>query len=282
VNILTFDIEEWFHILDNDSTKIYAEWNRYESRIHANMERIFNLLDDRGIKATFFCLGWIAEKYPEVIRKIVEHGYEVGTHTTMHQLIYEQSPRVFEQDLEYSIKKLEDITGKKVRCFRAPGFSIREENKWAFEVLASQGIEIDSSIFPAPRAHGGFPSYKEAFPSRLRYNGILIKELPINYTTILGKAIMYSGGGYFRLFPYCFIRQWAKKADYIMTYFHPRDFDAEQPVIPCLPLSRIFKSYVGLGTAFLKLKKLLQDFDFIDIAAADTLIDWEKVRVITI
>jgi polysaccharide deacetylase family protein (PEP-CTERM system associated) len=202
MNILTFDIEEWFHILDNDSTKTCTEWDQYESRIHANMERIFETLNAFTVKATFFCLGWIAEKYPEIIRAIAEHGYEVGTHTAMHQLIYEQSPGIFEQDLEYSVKTLEDITGKKVRCFRAPGFSIREENKWAFEILFNQGIEIDSSIFPAPRAHGGFPSYKEAFPSVLQYNQIRLKEFPINYTTVLTKSIIYSGGGYFRLFPY--------------------------------------------------------------------------------
>jgi polysaccharide deacetylase family protein (PEP-CTERM system associated) len=282
MNILTFDIEEWFHILDHDSTKSSAEWAQYESRIHQNMERILGILDAVKVKATFFCLGWVAEKYPEIIKEIAVRGYEVGTHTTMHQLIYEQCPRDFEQDLAHSIKTLEDITGKKVRCFRAPGFSIREENKWAFEVLAAQGIEIDSSIFPAPRAHGGFPSYKEAFPSILRYNKITLKEFPINYTTILTKPIIYSGGGYFRLFPYLCIRHWVRGASYLMTYFHPRDFDATQPRISTLPLIRIFKSYVGLKTAFDKLRKLFEDFDFVDIAEADKMIDWNNVQVVTI
>jgi polysaccharide deacetylase family protein (PEP-CTERM system associated) len=210
-------------------------------------------------------LGWIAEKYPEIVRKITALGYEIGTHTTMHQLIYEQNPKVFEQDAEHSVKTLEDIIGKKVRCFRAPGFSITEENRWAFEVLVSQGIEIDSSIFPASRAHGGFSSYKEAFPSVVQYNKIRLKEFPINYTTILSKPVIYSGGGYFRLFPYWCIKHWVRNASYLMTYFHPRDFDPEQPKISTLPLTRIFKSYVGLKSAFGKFQKLLNDFDFVDI-----------------
>ncbi|GHT88355.1 hypothetical protein FACS1894137_16620 [Spirochaetia bacterium] len=122
------------------------------------MERIFTFLDTIKVKATFFCLGWIAETYPQIVKEVIARGYEIGTHTTMHQLVYEQSPQGFAQDLERSIKTLEDITGQKVKYFRAPGFSIRTDNRWVFDILLSQGIEIDSSIFPAPRTHGGFPS----------------------------------------------------------------------------------------------------------------------------
>ncbi|GHV07705.1 polysaccharide deacetylase [Spirochaetia bacterium] len=282
MNILTFDIEEWFHILDNDSTKTINEWNHYESRIYANMERIFNLLEAAQVKATFFCLGWIAETYPEIIKEIVKRGYEIGTHTTAHQLVYEQAPKIFSSDLERSVKTLEDITGQKVKCFRAPGFSIREDSRWVFDILVSQGIEIDSSIFPAARAHGGFPSYKAIAPAMIQYDGIFLKEFPINYTTIFGRPLIYSGGGYFRLFPYSYIKHWTKETSYLMTYFHPRDFDAEQPVIKSLSHLRRFKSYVGLSSAFKKLQKLLADFDFIDIAEADKLIDWEKARTITV
>ena len=283
MNILTFDIEEWFHILDNDSTRTINEWKNYESRIHGNMERIFNFLDTIKVKATFFCLGWIAETYPQVVKDIIARRYEIGTHTTMHQLIYEQNPKEFAQDLEHSVKTLEDITGQKIKYFRAPGFSIRIDNRWVFDILVSQGIEIDSSIFPVHRgAHGGFPSYNAIEPSILQYNGLRLKEFPISYTTILGKPVIYSGGGYFRLFPYSFIKQWTKKSAYVMTYFHPRDFDATQPKIPSLSFIRTFKSYVGLATSFNKLKKLLNDFHFVDIAEADRLINWEKVRTITV
>lgn len=282
VNILTFDIEEWFHLLDNESTKTVHQWKNYEVRIHQNMERILNILEKNDTKATFFCLGWIAETYPEVIREIVDRGYEIGTHTRMHQLVYEQKPEEFESDLDCSIKTLEDITGQKVKYFRAPGFSITESEKWAFEILAKYGIEVDSSIFPAPRAHGGFPSYKTPTPSLLKYNGITLKEFPINYTTIANRPIIYSGGGYFRLLPYKLIKKWTKKSNYTMSYLHPRDFDAGQPVIKELSAARRFKSYVGLKGSTNKLEKWLTDFKFVDIDTACGMIDWNKVPVVNL
>jgi peptidoglycan-N-acetylglucosamine deacetylase len=280
INILTFDIEEWFHLLDNESTKTVNEWKNYEVRIHANMERIFTILEKTNTKATFFCLGWIVETYPQIIKEIVARGYEIGTHTRMHQLIYEQSPIEFLNDLQHSVKTLEDLTGKKVKYFRAPGFSIREDNKWAFEIMASQGIEVDCSIFPAPRAHGGFPSYKQPVPSILKYNGIELKEFPVNFKTILGKPVIFSGGGYFRLFPYPLIKRWTNESSYIMTYLHPRDFDADQPVIKELSLPRKFKSYVGIIGAFDKLDHWLSDFKFVDLGTAIKNINWNEVPVV--
>jgi len=280
MNILTFDIEEWFHILDNESTKTINEWKNYEVRIHTNMERVFSILKKSNCKATFFCLGWIAEMYPEIIKEIVANGYEIGTHTRMHQLIYEQTPQEFSHDLEHSVKTLEDLTGQKVKYFRAPGFSIREDNKWAFEIMAQQGIEVDSSIFPAPRAHGGFPSYKEPVPSILKYNGIELKELPINYHSIAGKSIIFTGGGYFRLFPYAFIKRWTKQSNYVMSYLHPRDFDATQPIIQGLSKLRVFKSYTGLKGAQNKLEQWISDFEFIDIESAIKKIDWDNMPVV--
>lgn len=280
MNIITFDIEEWFHLLDNESTKTIHEWKNYEVRIHANMERIFAILEKTNCKATFFCLGWIAETYPEIIKEIVARGFEIGTHTRMHQLIYEQTPKEFANDLEHSIKTLEDLTGQKVKYFRAPGFSTREDNKWAFEIMAEQGIEVDCSIFPAPRAHGGFPSYKQPVPSILKYKGIELKEFPVSFNTILGKPFIFTGGGYFRLFPYPLIKRWTKESDYIMSYLHPRDFDAEQPVIKELSLPRKFKSYVGLKGATNKLEQWLIDFKFVDVSTAVKQIDWDKVPVV--
>lgn len=282
MNILTFDIEEWFHILDNESTKTAKEWKNYESRIHENMERIFSILEMHQVKATFFCVGWIAETYPDIIKSIAARGYELGTHTRMHQLVYEQTRETFSQDIEFSIKTLEDITGHKVKYFRAPGFSIREDNKWAFEVLAENGIEVDSSIFPAPRAHGGFPTYKQPVPSLLKYKGITLKEFPINYTNIIGKSIIFSGGGYFRLFPYNIIKRWTAQSNYVMSYLHPRDFDASQPIIQELSAFRKLKTYIGLKGAEKKLNQWLTDFPFIDIATAVKMIDWDTVPVVDV
>jgi len=282
MNILTFDIEEWFHILDHESTKTMNEWKNYEVRIHQNMDRIFTILEKTNQKATFFCLGWIAETYPEVIREIADRGYEIGTHGRMHQLAYEQSPTEFAEDLEYSIKTLEDITGQKIKYFRAPGFSIGKDNKWAFEAIVSLGIEVDCSIFPARRTHGGFPSYQHQVPSIVKYNGIEIKEFPINYSTLLGKPIIFSGGGYFRLFPYDLIKRWTQSSEYIISYFHPRDFDAEQPIIQDLSMFRKYKSYVGLKNSSDKLQQWINDFNFIDIGTAVETIDWGNVPIVEI
>ncbi len=200
----------------------------------------------------------------------------------MHQLVYEQQPEEFRTDLEASIRVLEDVSGKKVKYFRAPGFSIREENVWAFEILAKAGIEVDCSIFPAPRAHGGLPSYSAPVPSVLRYKGFELKEFPISYVSIAGIPLVFSGGGYFRLFPYVFIKKWTSSSTYVMTYLHPRDFDADQPRITGLSRARMFKSYVGINRAIQKLEKWIDDFCFIDLKTAIATIDWKNVPVVDV
>lgn len=283
MKILTIDLEEWFHLLDINSIKTANEWNKYEVRIHKNVERILSILDKTQTRATVFCLGWIAEKYPEIILNISKEGHEIGSHTQMHQLVYEQSPLEFKQEIESSVKLIEDLTGKKVKCFRAPGFSIREDTPWAFEIIASMGIEYDSSIFPANRAHGGYPSYHISGPSIIKHKGITLKEFPINYMrTLFNLSIIFSGGGYFRLFPYPFIKNWTLQSDYILSYIHPRDLDPDQPMLKDLPLARKFKSYVGIRTAEHKFEKWLRDFRFIDIQTASGTIDWTTVPVVEI
>lgn len=282
MKILTFDIEEWFHILDNKQTKSISDWNNFDSRIKLGMDIIYDILDNSNYSATFFVLGWIAEKYPEIVREISDRGYEIGSHTHLHQLVYEQNRKTFYNDVEKSIKTLEDCTGQKVSSFRAPGFSITENNKWAFEVLHELGITKDSSVFPAGRAHGGLPSYNLAIPSIIKYNGAELKEFPINTHKILGKPFIFSGGGYFRLFPYKTIEKWSLQSKYIMTYFHPRDFDYEQGIVPGLSLTRHFKSYVGIKNCKTKLDKWLSNFEFIDLNQADRSINWHQVPLINL
>lgn len=282
MNILTFDIEAWFHILDNNTTKTEKQWSSFEPRIHQNMEVIYEILENTKVGATFFVVGWMAEKFPDVIREISDRGYEIGSHTHLHQLVYEQDKATFFRDVEKSIKTIEDCTGKKVTSFRAPGFSIMEKNKWAFEVLYELGITIDSSIFPASRAHGGLPAYKSAKPSILEYNGATLKEFPINTKTILGKPLIFSGGGYFRVLPYSFIKHCSQNTDYIMTYFHPRDFDHKQPMIKGLSKARKFKSYVGLKSCQPKLEKWLSEFNFMDLQSAVKQVNWEHAERINL
>lgn len=280
MNILTFDIEEWFHILDNESTRTYNEWNNYESRIYSNMEIIFEFLKSSDLKATFFVVGWIAEKYPDIIKKISNSGFEVGSHTNMHQLMYNQTKKEIEEDLKISIDTIESLIGKKVTSFRAPGFSITEKNKWVFYILAENGITHDSSIFPAGRAHGGFSSYPKQKPCIIEINGFKIKEFPINTYSFMGMKWIFSGGGYFRITPYCLVKKLTSNSDYVMTYFHPRDFDVSQPIIEELSLARKFKSYVGIKGCINKLQKWTNDFPFIDLDTADKMIDWSNVPVV--
>jgi peptidoglycan-N-acetylglucosamine deacetylase len=278
MNILTFDIEEWFHILDNDSTKTEKEWSNYEYRLESNMDRIFELLDRKNQKATFFVLGWVAREFPQVLKKIDSLGYEIATHSDKHQLAYEQSKEEFREDLNISIKSIENVIGKKVTTYRAPGFSIKEENKWVFEELISQGIEIDCSVFPSKRSHGGFESYGHAKPSLIEVNGVKLKEFPINLFEFAGKDLIFSGGGYFRLLPYWMIKYMMNRSDYVMTYFHPRDFDPNQPIIDELSKFRKFKSYYGLSSSFDKLEKLITDFEFVDLKEANEKISWDKIK----
>lgn len=279
MNILTFDIEDWYHLLDIDCAVTEADWCHFKPRIHANVERLLELTVRHGHTATFFCLGWVAEQYPEIIRTIDELGFEVASHSHMHQLVYQQTPLQFREDLKRSIHTLEDITGKKIKTYRAPGFSFVKGNAWAVEILLEHGIERDSSIFPAERGHGGYEDFGSAQPSLLNCPAGKMKEFPISLGQVLGKNIVFSGGGYFRLMPFWMIRRLTSRSDYVMTYFHPRDFDADQPVLD-LPLHRRFKSYVGLSGAYKKLDEWLSQQKFIDIETADKLVNWDMVPMV--
>ena len=278
MNILTFDIEEWFHLLDFDATRTEAEWGKYEVRIYENVHRIFRLLEQTDSKATFFIIGWIAKRYPELVREIASR-YQIGSHTMNHQLVWQQSPAEFREDVYSSQALLEDITGQKVNCFRAPGFSIRQSETWAFETLAELGIEYDCSVFPATHAHGGMPQYGKAEPALIECGGHAIKEFPVTTKTLFGHHLIFSGGGYFRLAPYSLIKRWSKQCeDYLMAYIHPRDLDGGQPVLEGLSMARRFKSYVGVKCAEEKLRRYMTDFNFVDIATADATIDWKNVK----
>lgn len=281
VRILTFDIEEWFNLLDFEATRSVESWGKFERRIYENTDRILDLLQNKKQKATFFCLGWVAENYPDVIRKIDNAGFEIGSHSSSHQLAYELTPQQFREDLQKSLSVLQNVTGKKVRSYRVPGFSITRENSWAIDILIENGIESDSSIFPAPRGHGGFENFGTDKPVIIQTASGSLKEFPINTVPFLGKQIIFSGGGYFRLLPYSLINSFMKKSPYVMTYFHPRDFDAGQPVLKGLPLSRKFKSYYGLSGAFAKLSKLLDNYKFTDMKTAEALIDWKGMTLAT-
>ncbi len=280
MNILTFDIEDWYNC---DFISEDFNWDKYEVRIYEGVERVLNELEKRNQKGSFFCLGWIADKHPEIIRQIHNQGHHIGCHSYQHELSFRFTKEEFIEDTLRSKELIENIIGEKVNAFRAPGFSITENNLWALEALADMGFEYDCSLFPADHDYGGFKDYGVSEPAKIILpNGKSIKEFPINIQRVFGKDIVFSGGGFFRLFPYNLIKYWAKRSPYIMTYFHPRDFDTGQPVIKTLPAIRKFKSYVGLKHSFAKFQKLLNDFDFVDIEEADRMIDWDKQRIINL
>lgn len=275
MNILTFDIEDWYNC---DFITPDFNWERYEVRIYEGVDKILFELERRNLKATFFCLGWIAEKHPQVVRKIYRQGHHIGCHSYQHELAYRFDRVGFRNDTEKSKKIIEDVIGESINAYRAPGFSIKNANLWAFEVLAELGFEYDSSILSAEHDYGGFADFGKAEPTLIELNNSMkIKEFPINLHTLLGKDIVFSGGGFFRLFPYFLIKSWASKSNYMITYFHTRDFDPGQPMISSLPLIRKFKSYVGLSTSFAKFQRLLNDFDFVDIRDADSIVNWDIV-----
>jgi len=282
MKILSFDIEDWFHVLDNPETSSPASWKKMPSRLEAGVDRILHLLSDTGQPATFFCLGWVAGKYPHVIKKIVKSGNHLATHSYTHQLAYHQSKDQFEEDLWRSIDILQQLSGTKIDTYRAPGFSITSKNLWAFEVLDKLGIKNDCSVFPASRAHGGIPEYSAAYPSLIKYENVTLKSLPINTSKILGKNIVYSGGGYFRLLPLWYLRRRFNIDKYIMTYFHPRDFDPEQTMVPGLGMTRKFKSYVGISRAYSKLEYLLREHKFINVDNAVEAINWDNLEKVVL
>jgi polysaccharide deacetylase family protein (PEP-CTERM system associated) len=280
MNILTFDIEDWYNC---DFITPDFNWDKYEVRIYKGVERILQELSSRDLHATFFCLGWIAEKHPDVIRWIHAQGHHVGCHSYQHELSFRFDRNGFRQDTEKSKNIIENLIGSSINAFRAPGFSITDRNVWALEVLAELGFEYDCSLFPATHDYGGFTRFGNAEPVVFNLaNGSQLKEFPINIQHVFGKNIVFSGGGFFRFYPYWMIKYWALRAPYLMTYFHPRDFDPEQPRIDTLTLTRTFKSYVGLSTSFAKFQRLLNDFEFVSVEAASRQIDWTKTRAIKI
>lgn len=260
-HILTVDVEDWFHLLEVKGGYSHAEWEDLPSRVVANTERLLGLFEEQGLHATFFFIGWVAARNKDLVRRIVDAGHEVGSHSYWHELVARHDRQSFRQDLERSRKVLEDATGAPVRGFRAPGFSITPATAWAFDVVLEQGFSYDSSVWPGRSSYGGFSTPLDG-PHLLRCNAGELIEIPAS-TRVLGVPLPYSGGGYLRLLPEWLIRSCirsnAKRGIPTALYVHPRDFDARQPRIP-LSATRTFRSYVGLGGAERKLRGLLRSF----------------------
>lgn len=283
MNLLTFDIEEWYlESQRSGRAEKYAEYDRY-------LQAILDKLDERKVKATFFCVGEMGRQFPEVIRKIQNRGHEIGCHSNIHTWLNKMTEAECCEDTHRAVDSLEQCIGEKVNSYRAPAFSIGEKNKWAFEVLAENGIERDASIFPAARDFGGFPHFGQKKPCIVEYNGIRIKEFPVCTTKVMGKEMAYSGGGYFRFFPLGFVEKEMKKSPYAMCYFHIGDLVPESHGVMSKEAyeayfkekgtikaryMRYLKSTLGKKNAFQKMMRLIDDTEFVGLQQADKIADW--------
>ena len=274
MNILTFDIEDWYN--HDDYTQDF-EWDKFEVRLYDGVEKILSALDEYKIHGTFMCLGWIAEKHPQVIRSICKEGHHIGCHSYQHQLATRFTPEQFKEDTYKAKCLLEDVSGQKVDAFRVPSFSITHTNKWAFEVLAELGFKYDCSVFPSVHEFGGIPGFP-AEPAIIETPKGDLKEFPINLGKILGREIVYTGGGYFRVIPYLMLKKMASQSPYVMSYFHPSDFDPNQPQMPQLTLMRQFKNRVALKGSYEKFKRFIADFHLVNLPTADLQIDWKTCK----
>ncbi|MCC7703062.1 DUF3473 domain-containing protein [Janthinobacterium sp. GW460P] len=262
-NALTIDVEDYFQVSAFAPHIARADWPRLECRVEANIERILLLLDSRGIHATFFTLGWIAERYPAMLRRVAAAGHEVASHGYAHLRASEQSAAQFADDVRRSKAILEQLTGLAVRGYRAPSFSIGAANLWAFDVLQEAGYRYSSSIYPIRHDHYGMPDAPR-FAWRPRGpHGVL--ELPVSTVRLRGRNLPAGGGGYFRLMPYALSRWLLRRINSRdgqagIFYFHPWELDPGQPRPPGLSARTRFRHYLNLGRMEARLGSLTRDF----------------------
>lgn len=290
MNILTFDIEEWALAKTGGygTAEKYAEYDSF-------LDRILNVLDERGIKSTFFCTGLMAQDFPQVVKLIQSRGHEIGCHSYRHMWMNKMTEAEAKEDTHAAVDALEQCIGQKLLSYRAPAFSIGKKNKWMFEILANEGITRDSSVYPAARDFGGFPSFASQEPCIIKYEGISLKEYPISMTNLFGKQMAYSGGGYFRFFPLGFVKGRIVKTDYTMCYFHINDILPElrgiktryeyetyykEPGTLKNRYIRYIKTNLGKKSAWGKLEQLIKSEDFTNIEQNNALVDWRTVKVI--
>ena len=293
MNILTFDIEEWAL----ETARIGGPRPDRIQEYDTLLSWILDLIEEKRttnkeLSATFFCTGKMALEFPSVIKKIAERKHEIACHSHQHTWCNKMSRLQMEEDTYTAIDALEQCVGKKIKGYRAPAFSITEQNTYAFEILAKYGIEYDSSIFPAHRDFGGFPSFKHDTPVTIEYSGIQLHEFPIPLMSLLGKRVAYSGGGYFRLFPLPLIQKQITNSSYAMTYFHIGDLMKEPKQMMSKEayesyfkesgtitnrLKRYIKSNIGIGDTQQKLSYIIRQNTFVSIKQANEKISWSQI-----
>lgn len=263
LNVFSIDLEDWFCVKNLDQIIPRDQWETCESRVEASTIQLLDLLDRHKTQATFFVLGWVAERHCDLVREVSRRGHEIATHGYSHRLLTAMTPEEFRADLDRSLEVLAGCVSAPVLGFRAPSFSVTRKTWWALEILKSRGLRYDSSIFPV----GFHPDY--GIPdSRLDAHEVLngLWEVPMSCTEMLGRKVPCSGGGYFRLFPYSVTRHLMRLCNEqgrpVMFYLHPWEIDPDQPRVADMPAGKRFRHYTNLHRTMERLERLLEDFQF--------------------
>ncbi|RJP20688.1 MAG: DUF3473 domain-containing protein [Candidatus Abyssobacteria bacterium SURF_5] len=267
-NALTIDVEDYFQVESFKSLVKFESWEQFALRVEANVDRLLAILEEEQIRCTFFVLGWIADRAPQVVRRIHGQGHEVASHGYAHQMVTGQTPGEFRDDIHKAKSILEDITGEGILGYRAPTFSVTRNTFWALDALVEEGFLYDSSVFPVRHDRYGIPDWTQYITRVQLRNGASILEVPPLTAKVLGTNIPLGGGGYFRLAP-LWLSRWAilrfnSVGHPAVIYLHPWEIDASQPRFPLPPLQR-FRHYVNIETTERKLRRLLAGARFTSV-----------------
>jgi polysaccharide deacetylase family protein (PEP-CTERM system associated) len=266
---MSVDVEDYFHVANLAPAAPRARWPEFASRVERNTNVLLDIFDGPGVRATFFVLGWVAERHPALVRDIAARGHEIASHGFDHQIIYEQAPAAFREDIRRSKRLLEDLAGVGVLGYRAPSFSITRRSLWALDVLVEEGYRYDASIFPVRHDRYGIPDAPRGIHRLLRPGGELV-EFPPSTVRVLGVNLPVAGGGYFRIFPYWWTRLGIARVNRrerqpVAFYLHPWEVDPDQPRLTVGALSR-FRHYRNLDTTADRLRTLCRTFPFASMA----------------
>ena len=261
-NAFTVDLEDWYQGIEMP----YSSWGQYEKRVEIGLDRLLQLLSDSNTKATFFTLGWIAEKYPHIIKKLQALGHEMASHGYTHEKVYNLTPEAFRQEIRNTKKRIEDLTGAAINAYRAPFFSITTACLWAFEILRQEGYTIDCSVSPVKTWRYGINSAPDHI---FKISDVDMIEFPVTTFNVLGKRLAL-GGAYFRLFPYAIsqhnYKKKVKRDDYSMFFIHPWEYDHAHPYEEKMEMKARFTHYTNLKKTYRNTEKLLRQIPFGTVA----------------
>ena len=261
-NAISIDVEDYFQVSAFENSIDRKNWDSLEHRVSKNMDKVFEVLSDTHVQATFFILGWVAERYPEMVKKITKNGHEIASHGYGHQRVSDLTRKEFKEDVTRAKGILEDISGIQIQGYRAPSYSIGKNNIWALEVLADTGHQYSSSIYPIKHDHYGYPEAPR-FVFKDENTGLI--EIPITTMKLFSRLYPAGGGGFFRFYPYSFSKWAINRVNQVdkqpsVFYFHPWELDPDQPRQVNISRKSKFRHYLNLNKTEPRLRQLLTDF----------------------